>query len=210
MKKHLPSRNRPSWKRRLTFVIPSTVTFSIFSRFCTRPDIFQSPRKGRHPERSASQIYRITQGFMARSRRTPAMFVGRCSSELSGRRLQGKSKVTGSERSASQIYRIKEGFMARSRRTPAMLVGGCSSELSGHKLQGKLRKRQTPSEADLPRLAVGRAAEGSAIPRTLPGNVSAPSGLIYSSVEKHFQGRSAASFCTPNQMFFAPASKPSS
>jgi hypothetical protein len=29
---------------------------------------------------------------MARSRRTPAMLVGRCSSELSGRKLQGKSK----------------------------------------------------------------------------------------------------------------------
>ncbi len=28
--------------------------------------------------------------------------------------------------------------------------------------------------------------------------------------EKHFQGRSVASFCTPNQMFFAPSSKPSS
>src|SRR6202046_3732384 len=76
-----------------TFCHPvEPVTFSIFSRFCTRPDIFQSPRKRRHPERSASQIYRITQGFMARSRRTPAMLVGRCSSELSGHRLQRKSK----------------------------------------------------------------------------------------------------------------------
>ena len=68
------------------------VTFSIFSRFCTRPDVFQSPPKRRHPERSASQIYRITEGFMARSRRTPAMLVGRCSSGLSGHRLQGNLK----------------------------------------------------------------------------------------------------------------------
>src|ERR1700689_3907393 len=68
------------------------VTFSIFSRFCTRPDVFLSPPKRRHPERSASQIYRITEGFMARSRRTPAMLVGRRSSELSGHRLQAKLK----------------------------------------------------------------------------------------------------------------------
>src|SRR5580692_11661052 len=43
--------------------------------FYTRPDVFQSPLQNRHPERSASQIYRITQGFMARSRRTPAMLL---------------------------------------------------------------------------------------------------------------------------------------
>ncbi len=42
-------------------------------------------------------------GFMARSRRTPAMLVGRCSSELSGHRLQGELKKsqppTGAQRS---------------------------------------------------------------------------------------------------------------
>src|SRR3984957_269775 len=123
----------------LPFVIPRACDFFDLFAFLHPTRYFSVPSKKGHPERSASQIYRITQGFMARSRRTPAMFVGRCSSELSGRRLQGKSKVTGSERSASQIYRIKEGFMARSRRTPAMLVGGCSSELSGHKLQGNLK-----------------------------------------------------------------------
>jgi hypothetical protein len=32
----------------------------------------QAPRQSRHPERSASQICRVTQGFMARSRRTSA------------------------------------------------------------------------------------------------------------------------------------------
>jgi hypothetical protein len=68
------------------------VTFSIFRVFCIQRDVFQSPPETRHPERSASQIYRITEGFMARSRRTPAMLVGRCSSELSGHRLQGKLK----------------------------------------------------------------------------------------------------------------------
>src|SRR5580704_13727134 len=52
-----------------TFCHPvEPVTFSIFSRFCTRPDIFQSPRKRRHPERSASQIYRITGFYGAESK----------------------------------------------------------------------------------------------------------------------------------------------
>src|SRR5580692_6413698 len=32
-----------------------------------------APKQSRHPERSASQIYRVTKGFMARSRRTPAV-----------------------------------------------------------------------------------------------------------------------------------------
>jgi hypothetical protein len=76
----------------LLFVIPRACDFFDPFAFLYPTRYFQSPRKRRHPERSASQIYRITQGFMERSRRTPAMFVGRCSSELSGRRLQGKSK----------------------------------------------------------------------------------------------------------------------
>src|ERR1700684_2498033 len=77
----------------LPFVIPRACDFFESSRvFCTRPDVFQFPPKNRHPERSASQIYRITEGFMARSRRTPEMLVGRCSSELSGHKLQGNQK----------------------------------------------------------------------------------------------------------------------
>src|ERR1700733_5035107 len=54
----------------------------------------QAPRQGRHPERSASPIYRMTQLLVARSRRTPAMLVGRCSCELSGRELQRKPRNT--------------------------------------------------------------------------------------------------------------------
>src|ERR1700722_4941011 len=67
------------------------VTFSVLSRFLYPNRYFSIPSKRRHPERSASQIYRITEGFMARSRRTPTMLAGKCSSELSGHRLQGKS-----------------------------------------------------------------------------------------------------------------------
>ena len=44
------------------------------------------------------------------------MLVGRCSSELSGHRLQGKlKKVTASERSASQIYRVIQRLGAESK-----------------------------------------------------------------------------------------------
>ena len=36
-------------------------------------DVFSKHQQNRHPERSASQIYRVTQHSMARSRRTPRM-----------------------------------------------------------------------------------------------------------------------------------------
>jgi hypothetical protein len=52
------------------------VTFSIFSCFMPiQPAVFQVPRQSRHPERSASQIYRVTQRLMARSRRTPRVLI---------------------------------------------------------------------------------------------------------------------------------------
>jgi hypothetical protein len=37
-------------------------------------------------------------------------------------------------------------------------------------------------------------------------NLGRPFGADLQLGQKHFQGRSAASFCTPNQMFFAPSS----
>jgi hypothetical protein len=58
------------------------------------------------------------------------MLVGRCYSELSGHKLQGKSKkVTSSERSASQIYRVGLRLVAHSRRNPegAYLVNAVRS-----------------------------------------------------------------------------------
>ena len=81
--------------------------------FFNRPDVFQSPPETRHPERSASQIYRITEGFMARSRRAcpersrgnPGDAVGRCSSKLSGHRHQEIEKVTASERTPDFLLR---------------------------------------------------------------------------------------------------------
>ena len=48
-----------------------------------------------------------------------------------------------------------------------MLVGRCFSKLSNDELQGKSKKSQAPSEA-----------EGSAVPRTVPGNVF-DSGAAY-------------------------------
>jgi hypothetical protein len=68
------------------------VTFSIFSCLLhIQTLVFQPRDKTRHPERSASQIY-PKQRTLARSRRTPAMLVGRCSREFSGRKLQRKIK----------------------------------------------------------------------------------------------------------------------
>ncbi len=55
-----------------------------------------------------------------------------------------------------------------------MLVGRCSSELSSHKIQAKSKKSQAPS-----------AAEGSAVPRTFPGNAeSRPSTNLSSRPER--------------------------
>jgi len=76
------------------------VTFLVLRVFCTRPDVFQFPPKRRHPERSASQIYRIAEGLWRGveepvpnvAEGTPAMLIGRCSSKLSGHRLQVKLK----------------------------------------------------------------------------------------------------------------------
>ncbi len=87
-------------------VIPRACDFfDPFVFFVQRSRCFSTPPQSRHPERSASEIDRITEGFMARSRRTPAMLVARCSSKLSGRKLQGKLKKlqapTGAQRSRS-------------------------------------------------------------------------------------------------------------
>ena len=82
----------------LSFVIPKRS--ALYSLGCFSSKLPQN----RHPERSASQIYCTTERFMARSRRTPAMPVGRCSSELSGHKLQGKSKKSQAERSAPHRF----------------------------------------------------------------------------------------------------------
>ncbi len=60
--------------------------FDLFVFFVHLVRCFSTPPQDRHPERSASQIYRIMEGSMARSQRTPAMLVDKCSSELSGHR----------------------------------------------------------------------------------------------------------------------------
>jgi hypothetical protein len=60
-------------------------------------DAFNLPQT-RHPERSAAQIYRITDGLWREveepvpsvAEGTPAMLVGRCPSELSNHELQAK------------------------------------------------------------------------------------------------------------------------
>jgi hypothetical protein len=55
------------------------VIFRSFVLLAYPTSCIASPQQSRHPERSASQIYRITKGFMARSRRTSATRPDRCS-----------------------------------------------------------------------------------------------------------------------------------
>jgi hypothetical protein len=58
------------------------VTFSIFRAPAFPTSCMQAPKQSRHPERSASQIYRVTKGFVARSRRISAVLIYPCCSEL--------------------------------------------------------------------------------------------------------------------------------
>src|ERR1700739_4298609 len=71
--------------------------------------VLQAPQQSRHPERSASQLCRITKGFIARSRRTPAMLPGGCSRELSGRKLQREVKRSQTPSEADLSRRAVEG-----------------------------------------------------------------------------------------------------
>src|ERR1700722_14474490 len=65
---NLPCHSSRKLAGAIVFSLGEPVTFSILSRFLHQTRCFQFPPKKRHPERSASQIYRITDGFMARSR----------------------------------------------------------------------------------------------------------------------------------------------
>ena len=64
------------------------------------------------------------------------MLVGRCSSELSGHKLQAKSK--------------KSQALSEDEAIPAMLVGRCSSELSSHKLQAKIKSHKLRAKTTCP------------------------------------------------------------
>ncbi len=92
------------------------VTFSIFSCFLhpTRCCLVPSRKASSCLPRRAVGAKRVAdlwhnRGFMARSRRTPAMLVGRCSSELSGHRLQGKLKKSQPTSEADLSRRAMEG-----------------------------------------------------------------------------------------------------
>ena len=119
------------------------MTFSVFSCFlhptrcCLVPSTKSSsclPRRAVGAKRLADLSH--NRWFMARSRRTPAMLVGRCSSELSGHRLQGKSKKSQPLSEAPHRFIVwysawwgSESCPARSRRNPegAYLVNAVRS-----------------------------------------------------------------------------------
>jgi hypothetical protein len=68
------------------------VTFSIPSRFLhIQPSVLQAPAKNVILSEALRRSI-ANRGLMARSRRTPAMLLGRCSWELSGRKLHRKKK----------------------------------------------------------------------------------------------------------------------
>jgi hypothetical protein len=75
--------------------------FFDFSYFWhTQPECFSKLPQDRHPERSASRIYRLTEGLqrvveelvLSVAEGTPRMLVGRCSSQLSGRQNNGRNQ----------------------------------------------------------------------------------------------------------------------
>ena len=49
--------------------------FDLFVFSAYQPVVFQALQQSRHPERSASQIYRVKTALVARSRRTPAVLI---------------------------------------------------------------------------------------------------------------------------------------
>jgi hypothetical protein len=95
-------------------VIPRACDFFdlfVFSAYPT--SCISSPRQSRHPERSASQIYRkqralwrgVEEPVLSEAEGTPAMLISRCSREPSGRKLQRKIKKsqTPSEAEGSAV-----------------------------------------------------------------------------------------------------------
>src|SRR5580693_10311888 len=76
----------------LSFVIPRACDFfDLFVFQHTQPAAFQAPDKAVILSEALRRSI-VNRGFMARSRRTPAMLVGRCFWKLSDRKLQRKIK----------------------------------------------------------------------------------------------------------------------
>jgi hypothetical protein len=124
---------------------------------------FSTPQQNRHPERSAAQMYLITDGLWRavgracpeRSRGNPGDACWPLRFEAFQPQTTGEiKKVTSSERSAAQICRVTHGLWRRVEGTPAMLFGRCSWEFFNHKLKRTLKKSQAPTEAERGRLRV--------------------------------------------------------
>ena len=106
------------WPTTLPFVIPRACDFFdlfVFSAYPT--SCISSPRQSRHPERSASKIYRkqralwrgVEEPVPSVAEGTPAMHIGRCSWELSGRKLRRKIKKSQTPSEADLSRRAVEG-----------------------------------------------------------------------------------------------------
>src|SRR6266702_3140516 len=156
----------------LPFVIPRGCDFFDFSCFWyTPPECFSELPQDRHPERSASRIYRLTEGLqrvveepvLSVAEGTPRMIVGRCSLQLSDRKLQRKIKS----------HKLRPGFPATLRWTRLRVRLSRKERRMKFANATNLNRKSggaKPTCPALPRLAVGRAVEGSAVQRTSPGN----------------------------------------
>src|SRR6202167_2662455 len=95
----------------------------MLSRAFQPPKIYERNQKVTASERSASQIYRLTEGLW-RAVEGPrrCLLADALQSFPVIKIMKEIKKVTTSERSASQIYRLTEGFWRVAEGTPTMVV----------------------------------------------------------------------------------------
>jgi hypothetical protein len=99
----------------LPFVILRACDFiRSFVFFATPADGSQPPQQNRHPERSASQIYRIPEGLWRAAEGPRRCLLADALASFPATNYKEIKKVTSSERSASQSYRKQRLYGAES------------------------------------------------------------------------------------------------
>jgi hypothetical protein len=108
----------------LSFVIPRACDFLDLSCFLhIQPAVLQAPQQSRHPERSASQIYRKQRALWRGVEGPRRCFVGRWLWELSGHKLQRKiTKSQNSERSRGICGSLHRQLISDGRRTLFLVI----------------------------------------------------------------------------------------
>jgi hypothetical protein len=134
----------------VTFSLSSRepVTFSIFPRFAHLARCFQPPPQSRHPERSASQIYRIPEGLLRGvegSRR--CLLAEMLFGAFRPQTIRKIKKVTTFERSASRIYRLTEGLQRVIEGPRECLLADALHSFPATKTMREIKKSQPPTGA---------------------------------------------------------------